>query len=112
MGRPDRRVDVACRGLVSAEEEAVNKGAKAAYRPVGLLTGVLAGAVSSAAFKLVWKQITNKDEAPRALESEYSMPEVLLAATLQGAIFAATKATMDRIGARGFTKLTGKWPGD
>jgi hypothetical protein len=36
----------------------------------------------------------------------------VLAAALQGAIFAATKAVIDRAGARGFTKLTGKWPGD
>jgi hypothetical protein len=40
------------------------------------------------------------------------MREVVLAAALQGAIFAATKAAIDRAGARGFTKLTGSWPGD
>jgi chorismate-pyruvate lyase len=40
------------------------------------------------------------------------MREVLLAAALQGAIFAATKAAIDRLGAQGFTKLTGSWPGD
>jgi hypothetical protein len=94
------------------EEEAMNKGAKAAYKPVGLLGGVLAGALSGAIFKLVWKQISNEDDAPKALESEYSMPEAVIAAALQGAIFAATKAAIDRAGARGFTKLTGKWPGD
>jgi hypothetical protein len=36
----------------------------------------------------------------------------VLAAAIQGALFAATKATIDRLGARGFTKLTGSWPGD
>ena len=48
----------------------------------------------------------------RALQSEYKMREVVLAAAIQGAIFAATKAAIDRAGARGFTKLTGTWPGD
>ena len=39
------------------------------------------------------------------------MREVVLAAAIQGAIFAAVKA-VDRAGARGFTQLTGTWPGD
>jgi uncharacterized protein DUF4235 len=37
---------------------------------------------------------------------------VIISAALQGAIFAATKAAIDRAGAQGFTKLTGSWPGD
>ena len=89
-----------------------SKGAKLAYRPIGLLGGVLAGVVSGALFKQVWKRVSNEDDAPDALQSEYSMKEVVLAAALQGAIFAATKAAIDRVGARGYTKLTGNWPGD
>jgi hypothetical protein len=99
---------VAARGT----EEAMNKGAKIAYKPVGLLGGILAGALSGAIFKVVWKRVSNEEDAPKALESEYSTTEAVLAAALQGAIFAATKAVIDRAGARGFTKLTGKWPGD
>jgi len=90
----------------------VSKGAKIAYRPIGLLGGVLAGIVSGIVFKQVWKAVANEDDAPKALESDYSMKEVVLAAAIQGAIFAATKAAIDRAGARGFTKLTGTWPGD
>jgi hypothetical protein len=40
------------------------------------------------------------------------MAEVVLAAAIQGAIFAATKAAIDRAGAQGFKQLTGAWPGD
>ena len=90
----------------------MSKGAKLAYRPIGLLGGVLAGVISGALFKQVWKLVAKKDDAPRALESEYPMREVVLAAAIQGAIFAATKAAIDRAGARGFTRLTGMWPGD
>jgi hypothetical protein len=89
-----------------------SKGAKIAYRPIGLLGGILAGTVSGAIFKQVWKRLANEDEAPHALESEYRMREVVLAAAIQGAIFAATKAAVERAGARGFTALTGSWPGD
>jgi chorismate-pyruvate lyase len=62
--------------------------------------------------KQIWKRVSNEDDAPGAMQSEYRMREVILAAALQGAIFAATKAAIDRVGARGFTKLTGSWPGD
>ena len=90
----------------------MSTSAKLVYRPIGLIGGVLAGVVSGAVFKQIWKRVADEDEAPHALESEYSMKEVVLAAAIQGAIFAATKAAIDRAGARGFTKLTGNWPGD
>ena len=89
-----------------------SKGAKLVYRPVGLAGGILAGVVSGAIFKQVWKRVSGEDDAPDALQSEYGMREVVLAAAIQGALFAATKAAIDRAGARGFTKLTGSWPGD
>jgi hypothetical protein len=90
----------------------LSKGAKLAYRPVGLVAGVVAGAISGAVFKQIWKLVAKADDAPTALQSEYRMREVVVAAAIQGAIFAATKAAIDRAGARGFTKLTGAWPGD
>jgi hypothetical protein len=90
----------------------LSKGAKLAYRPIGLIAGVLAGSLSGIVFKQLWKAIANEDDAPGALQSEYAMKEVVLAAAIQGAIFAATKAAIDRAGAQGFSKLTGSWPGD
>jgi len=90
----------------------VSKGAKLAYRPFGLVGGILAGVVSGAIFKQIWRRVADADDAPDALQSEYDMREVVIAAALQGAIFAATKAAIDRLGAQGFTKLTGSWPGD
>lgn len=90
----------------------MSTGAKLAYRPVGLIAGLVAGAISGAIFKQIWKLVAKEDDAPTALQSEYKMREVVIAAAIQGAIFAATKAAVDRAGARGFTKLTGSWPGD
>ena len=43
--------------------------------------------------------MAKEDDAPTALQSEYTMREVVLAAAIQGAIFAATKAA-DRPGRR------------
>lgn len=86
--------------------------AKLAYRPLGLVGGLVAGVIASAVFKLVWRKAAHEEEAPDALQSEYSLAQVLIAATIQGAIFALVKALIDRGGARGFEKLTGEWPGD
>ena len=86
--------------------------AKLAYRPVGLVTSVVAGAIASAVFKQIWKRVADEEDAPDALQSEYGIGQILLAAALQGAIFAAVKALIDRGGARGFQRLTGSWPGD
>ncbi len=90
----------------------MSKGAKLAYRPIGLAGGIVAGLISGTVFKQVWKVVAKEEDAPAALQSEYRMREVVLAAAIQGALFAATKAAIDRAGARGFTKLTGTWPGD
>ena len=90
----------------------MSKGAKLAYKPVGLVGGILAGVVSGAVFKQIWKVVAKEEDAPGALQSEYSITEVVLAAAIQGAIFAATKAAIERAGARGFTKVTGSWPCD
>ncbi len=106
------RAGKAVESTAAKKKGAGNKGAKLAYRPVGLIAGVAAGLVSGAIFKQVWKLVAKEDDAPTALQSDYKMREVVLAAAIQGAIFAATKAAIDRAGARGFTKLTGTWPGD
>lgn len=90
----------------------MSKGAKLAYKPIGLVGGILAGVLSGVMFKQIWKRIADEEDAPGALQSEYPMKEVVLAAAIQGAIFAATKAAIERAGARGFSKLTGAWPGD
>jgi MFS superfamily sulfate permease-like transporter len=86
--------------------------AKLAYRPVGLVASVVAGAIASAVFKQIWKRVSDKEDAPDAMQSEYGIGQILLAAMLQGAIFAVVKALIDRGGARGFQRLTGSWPGD
>jgi hypothetical protein len=86
--------------------------AKVAYRPIGLAGSLAAGALAGALVKQVWKRISDHDEAPDALQSEYSLKSVLLAAAIQGLIFAVVKALIDRGGARVFERLTGEWPGD
>jgi NhaP-type Na+/H+ or K+/H+ antiporter len=96
---------------VSGEEHS-NKLAKVVYRPVGLIGGLAAGALSGMIVKQVWKRVAKEDDAPQALESEYPLTQIILAAALQGLVFAVVKALIDRGGARVFERVTGEWPGD
>jgi hypothetical protein len=95
-------------------EEQSNTSAKILYRPLGLVSSLLAGLVAGSLFKSVWKHATpgENEDAPRALESEYRMRDVLIASAVQGAIFATVKAVVSRGGARAFQRATGEWPGD
>ena len=88
--------------------------AKILYRPVGLVGSIVAGVIAGQVFKQTWKHAAPGDQhdAPKALESEYTLREVLIAAAVQGAIFAVVKAVISRGGARAFQRATGEWPGD
>ena len=87
-------------------------GAKLLYKPFGLLFSVFAGILASTLFKHAWKRVSDKEDPPKARESEYGWRELLTAAAIQGAVFGLVKAAIDRSGARAFESVTGKWPGD
>jgi len=90
----------------------MSKTAKIVYRPLGLVGSLLASVVAASVFQVVWKKVARQDDAPTAMQSEYRLREILLASAVRGAIVAVVKALVSRGGARGFTKLTGAWPGD
>jgi len=85
---------------------------KLLYKPLGMLFSVLGGLAASALFKRLWRAVTGEDEAPEAIDKDFGWTEVLIAATVQGAIFGLVKAAIDRGGATGYRKLTGRWPDD
>jgi Protein of unknown function (DUF4235) len=84
---------------------------KVAYKPVGILLSVAAGALAGVIFKQVWKVASGDDDAPNATDEDRGWGEIIAAAALQGAIFAVVKALVDRGGATSVRKLTGSWPG-
>ncbi|HYI53676.1 MAG TPA: DUF4235 domain-containing protein [Microlunatus sp.] len=90
----------------------MSKLAKVAYRPIGLAASMLAGAAAGAVVKQVWRRVADEDDAPSALQSEYSLATILAGAAVQGVVFAVIKALIDRGGARLFERVTGAWPGD
>ncbi|MFD7027348.1 DUF4235 domain-containing protein [Streptomyces sp. NPDC059917] len=87
------------------------KASAIAYKPVGLALGAVSGMLAAVAFKQAWKLIEGEGDAPDATDEHRSWREILLAAGLQGAVFAVVKAAVDRSGAVATRRLTGTWPG-
>ncbi len=83
---------------------------KLLYKPVGLILGAVAGAVAGALFRRVWQLASGDDDAPDPTDEDRAWGEILAAAALQGIIFAVVRAAVDRGGAEGVRKLTGRWP--
>ncbi|PRX48617.1 uncharacterized protein DUF4235 [Prauserella shujinwangii] len=85
---------------------------KVLYRPLSTLAGIAGGLLASAMFKRVWRKATGEEDAPKATDRDYGWREILVAAAVQGAIYGAVKAAVDRAGAAGYERATGDWPGD
>ena len=82
---------------------------KLLFKPVDLIAGMVGGLLAGLIFKKVWKLI-GRGDAPKPTDERRAWGEILLAATLQGAIFALVKAAADRGAAEGTRRLTGIWP--
>ncbi|MBB5868859.1 putative metal-dependent enzyme (double-stranded beta helix superfamily) [Allocatelliglobosispora scoriae] len=83
---------------------------KIVYKPVGLIGGALAGVAAGMAFKQLWRLASGEDDTPNATDERRTWREILIAAALQGAVFAVVKAAVDRGGAVGVRRITGRWP--
>jgi hypothetical protein len=59
-----------------------------------------AGAVGGAAFKSLWRRVDRGREVPEAGDGGRSWRAVLIAAALQGAVFAIIHAVVERAAAR------------
>jgi hypothetical protein len=85
---------------------------KLLYKPFGTLAGVMSGLVAGAIFKRIWRIVAQEEFAPTAKDKYRSWAEVVSASAVQGAVFGAVKAAVDRAGATGYARLTGVWPGN
>ena len=81
------------------------------YRAITSGVAVLGGIVATTIFHRIWRASAN-EEAPSATDPRRSWPEILIAAAIDGAIFAVVKAALDRTIATATRELTGTWPGE
>ncbi len=75
-------------------------------RPLGLLIGVAGGIDPGAILTRVWRLVTGAGDAPEATDRDHGWWEVLVAAGVQGAVFAVVNAASDRGPAAGFGTFT------
>jgi hypothetical protein len=83
-----------------------------AYKPLGFVLGWSSGWLAGFAFQKTWKAIRHEEDAPDALDRDRGWGEILLAAAVQGAIFAVVRSAVDRGGAKAIERSTGVWPTD
>jgi hypothetical protein len=82
---------------------------KLLYKPVSVVSGILAGLLGRKLFAHLWA-IADEEQPP---EPQYrvSWPKLLGALALEGAVFRLVKGAADHASRRGFAKVTGRWPG-
>jgi TRAP-type C4-dicarboxylate transport system permease small subunit len=85
---------------------------KVSYKAVDLIASTIVGLLVGLIFNRAWSAIEQEEGAPKPTDEQRGWREILLAAGLQGAIFALIKAAFERGMARGTRRLTGIWPGD
>lgn len=78
---------------------------KLVLKPVSMLAGAAAGLVAGVLVKQAWRLATGQDDTPDSDDLDHGWWEVLAAAALQGAVFAAVKAMVDHATATAVDRL-------
>jgi uncharacterized protein DUF4235 len=84
---------------------------KIAFLPIGIGAGLLAGQASKKLFDLIWGAFDD-EEAPRPKHREIAIAKLVPALLIEGALFRLVKGLVDHGIRRGFSRLTGSWPGE
>ena len=84
---------------------------KFVFAPIGIVAGLLAGMAAQKAFERLWAVIDD-EEPPAPDNRDVSIPKLVAALLVEGAIFRLVKGLVDRGTRSGFASLTGSWPGD
>jgi len=84
---------------------------KILFLPFSIVGGLIAGLISKKLFEQVWGVIDD-EEPPEAKHREISMGKLVAALALEGAIFRLMRGIADHQARKGFSKLTGSWPGE
>jgi hypothetical protein len=83
---------------------------KLTFKLFSAIVGVAAGLVARRLFTHSWAALAGEDNKPQPTDREADWGEIIVAAALEGALFAAVRAFMDRASAVAFARSTGSWP--
>ncbi len=84
---------------------------KLIYMPIGIISGLVAGVLARKGFDRLWALIDD-EEPPGPDQRDASLPKLIIALMVEGALFRLTKGIVERGARGGFARLTGSWPGE
>jgi hypothetical protein len=84
---------------------------KLLFLPISIGGGILAGLVGKKVFDQVWGVI-DEQEPPEPEHLRISIPKLVAALAIEGAIFRAVRGLADHGSRRAFMRVTGTWPGE
>jgi Protein of unknown function (DUF4235) len=84
---------------------------KLMFLPVSIGGGLLAGLIGKKLFGVLWGAIDDQ-EPPSAEHRAVSVPKLVLALLIEGALFSLIRGLVDRGSRHAFARATGAWPGD
>ena len=84
---------------------------KLMFLPVSIGTGLVAGLIGKKLFQVIWGVIDD-EEAPKAEHRYISVPKLVAALAIEGALFALIRGLVDHGSRHAFARATGAWPGD
>jgi hypothetical protein len=84
---------------------------KLLFAPIGIGAGLVAGFAAQKVFDRVWAAIDDENP-PEPDTREVSIPKMVGALALEGAIFRLAKGFAEHGARSGFAALTGRWPGE
>jgi hypothetical protein len=85
--------------------------AKILFIPFSLAGSLVAGFASKKLFDFVWARFDDA-EPPEGEHRDINWSKLLVATTLQGAIFSGTRAAADHGARVAFYRTTRRWPGE
>jgi len=84
---------------------------KVLFAPVGIGAGLIAGFAARKVIAKAWAAIDDEDP-PEPDQRGVSVPKLVAALALEGAVFGVAKGLADHGARGGFAAATGRWPGD
>lgn len=83
---------------------------KILFLPFSIVAGLIAGLIGKQTFEAIWGLIDD-EEPPDSEHRDISVPKMLIAVGLQGAIFAMVRKLVDHQARKAFLGTFGAWPG-
>lgn len=80
------------------------------FIPFSIAASLVGGLLGRQIFVKLWG-VVDREEPPDGSIKETTWRKLVVAAALQGAIFAAARVVTDRGARKAFFNLTGSWPG-